>query len=150
MKLSNLVNSELIFLDIDHQNKDSAIESIIDKLCETDKTLNNSTIVDLIQKREKLCSTALDNYVAIPHTKIPGISRTRACLGICQEGVDFGSIDELKTKILILILHPENTDNHHLDILRSVATIFAKKNVVSEILSLNDKNLIYQIIQTNE
>ena len=79
MKLSNLLNSELIFLDIDHQNKDSAIESIIDKLCETDKTLNNSTIVDLIQKREKLCSTALDNYVAIPHTKIPGISRTRAC-----------------------------------------------------------------------
>ena len=71
-------------------------------------------------------------------------------MGICKEGVDFGSIDELKTKILILILHPENTDNHHLDILRSVATIFAKKNVVSEILSLNDKNLIYQIIQTNE
>ena len=114
------------------------------------QTVEIGTLLDLIQKREKLCSTALDNYVAIPHTKIPGISRTRACLGICQEGVDFGSIDELKTKILILILHPENTDNHHLDILRSVATIFAKKNVVSEILSLNDKNLIYQIIQTNE
>ena len=150
MKISNLISPELIFFDIDYQDRQKTVKSIVNNLCNVEKSLNNSTTVESILKREELCSTALDNYIAIPHAKISGISKTYASMTICKEGTDFGSVDELKTKIFVLILHPENTDNNHLEILRSVANIFAKKSIVDEILSLEDKNLIYQIIQTHE
>ena len=150
MKLSTLINPELIFPNLIENNKKALLSSLIDNLCLTDSSLKSSTINQLVLKREELCSTALDNYVAVPHARIPGISKTYACIGICQKGVDFGSIDELKTKIFILILHPENAGNFHLEILRSVATIFGQKDIMEEVLSKNNKDQIFQIIKSNE
>ena len=150
MKLSTLINPELIFPNLIENNKKALLSYLIDNLCLTDSSLKSSTINQLILKREELCSTALDNYVAVPHARIPGISKTYACIGICQKGVDFGSIYELKTKIFILILHHENAGNFHLEILRSVATIFGQKDIVEEVLSKNNKDQIFQIIKSNE
>ena len=150
MKLSALINPELIFPDLTENNKEALLFSLIENLCLADSSLKSSTINQLILKREELCSTALDNYVAVPHARIPGISKTYACIGICEKGVDFGSIDELKTKIFILILHPENAGNFHLEILRSVANIFGQRSVVEEILNRKNKDQIFQIIKSNE
>ena len=150
MKLSDLINPDLIFLNLNKNNKEALLLSLISNLCLTNSSLKNSTISQLILDREKLCSTALDNCVAIPHARIPGISKNYACIGICAEGIDFGSIDELKTKIFILIVQPEGTGNFHLEILKSVANIFRKKNLVDEILSNGNKHEIYQLIKSNE
>jgi PTS system nitrogen regulatory IIA component len=150
MKLSDLINPDLIFLDLNTSNKEALLSSLINNLCLTDNSLKNSTISQLILNREKLCSTALDNYVAIPHARVPGIPKTYACIGICEEGIDFGSIDEFKTKIFVLILQPEHTGNFHLEILKSVANMFRKKNLVNAMLNNRNKHEIYQLIKSNE
>ncbi len=131
-------------------NKEALLLSLVANLCLTDTSLKNSTIGQLILDREKLCSTALDNSVAIPHARIPGISKTYACIGICNEGIDFGSIDQLKSRIFILILQPEHSGNFHLEILKSVANIFGKKNLVNEILNNGNKHEICELIKSNE
>ena len=150
MKLSDLINPNLIFFDLNNNNKEALLLSLVANLCLTDTSLKNSTIGQLILDREKLCSTALDNSVAIPHARIPGISKTYACIGICNEGIDFGSIDQLQSRIFILILQPEHSGNFHLEILKSVANIFGKKNLVNEILNNGNKHEICELIKSNE
>ena len=150
MQLNTLLNSKLIFLGVDSLRKKEFLENFISMVTDQEKTLNHSIIKDLILKREDLCSTALDNHVAIPHAKIPGIDKTYISLITCPKGLDFGSIDGKKTKILILILHPEEIGNKHLEILKSVSNIFTKENIIDEILNVHNSQELINFIKKNE
>jgi PTS system nitrogen regulatory IIA component len=116
----------------------------------TENVLNFELTSALIKKREDLCSTALDNHIAIPHAKVPGINKIYASLSIHKEGIMFESIDNKDTNIFILLLHPENNGNEHLKVLRNIANLFSKKKVISEILEETESFEIYNIIKKYE
>jgi len=150
MKLSELLDSQLIFTELESLEKERFLREIISRISDVHSSIKESTVIDLILKREKLCSTGLDNFIAIPHAKIPGIDKTYISLCISNNGIDFGSIDGLKTKILILILNPEETGNHHLEILKSVSSLFTKKNVINQMLNIKNPEDIINFIKANE
>jgi len=150
MKLSELLDEELIFINLPPIEKNIFLQNLISISAERKEILNKAMITELIIKREELCSTALDNHIAIPHAKIPGINKTYLSLGVCNQGIDFGSIDGLKTKIFIMILHPEETGNQHLEILKSVSNLLIKNNIVNELLSLNSPKEIIDYVKENE
>jgi mannitol/fructose-specific phosphotransferase system IIA component (Ntr-type) len=150
MKLSELLDSQLIFTELESLEKELFLRKIISRISDVQSSIKESTVIDLILKREKLCSTGLDNFIAIPHAKIPGIDKTYISLCISNNGIDFGSIDGLKTKILILILNPEETGNHHLEILKSVSSLFTKKNVINQMLNIKNPEDIINFIKDNE
>ena len=150
MKLSELIDQELIFFNLPSLEKVDFLKKLISLIVEKKSHLNESIVSELIIKREELCSTALDNYIAIPHAKIPGIDKTYLSLGICDSGIAFESIDSLNTKIFIMILHPEETGNHHLEILKLVSNLFIKKDIVAEFLSIKDSEEIIKYIKDNE
>jgi mannitol/fructose-specific phosphotransferase system IIA component (Ntr-type) len=150
MKLSELLDSQLIFTELESLEKERFLREIISRISDVQSSIKESTVIDLILKREKLCSTALDNFIAIPHAKIPGINKTYISLCISNNGIDFGSIDGLKTKILILILHPEEIGNRHLEILKSVSSLFIKKNVINQMLNIKNPEDIINFIKANE
>ena len=150
MKLSELLDSQLIFTELESLEKERFLREIISRISDVQSSIKESTVIDLILKREKLCSTALDNFIAIPHAKIPGIDKTYISLCISNNGIDFGSIDGLKTKILILILHPEEIGNRHLEILKSVSRKKTKKNVINQMLNIKNPEDIINFIKANE
>ena len=74
MKLSNLLTSKMIFNNLKSTKKEDFIKSLIDKVCLVDTSLKKPILNELISKREELCSTALDNHIAVPHARIPGLA----------------------------------------------------------------------------
>ncbi|MFL2631167.1 MAG: PTS sugar transporter subunit IIA [Thermodesulfobacteriota bacterium] len=150
MKLSNLLTSKMIFNNLKSTKKEDFIKSLIDKVCLVDTSLKKPVLNELISKREELCSTALDNHIAVPHARIPGLDKSSAWLGVCSDGVDFGSIDQLKTKVFILILQNDQDGNHHLEILKSIAKLFSKKIIVDKIANQENPQKILEIIKENE
>ena len=150
MKLSNLLTSKMIFNNLKSTKKEDFIKSLIDKVCLVDISLKKPILNELISKREELCSTALDNHIAVPHARIPGLDKSSAWIGVCSDGVDFGSIDELKTKVFILILQNDEDGNHHLEILKSIAKLFSKKIIVDKIANQENPQKILEIIKENE
>ena len=47
----------------------------------------------MLLKREELRSTGIEEGVAFPHGRVPGIEQLHACFGRCRTGVDFDSFD---------------------------------------------------------
>jgi len=150
MKLSDLITPGLIFSNLISNNKDSCLIEITKNLCLAENVLNFELTSALIKKREDLCSTALDNHIAIPHAKVPGINKIYASLSIHREGIMFGSIDNKDTNIFVLLLHPENNGNEHLEVLRNIANLFSRKEVISKILEETKPFEIYNIIKNYE
>jgi mannitol/fructose-specific phosphotransferase system IIA component (Ntr-type) len=140
----------MIFNNLKSTKKEDFIKSLIDKVCLVDTSLKKPVLNELISKREELCSTALDNHIAVPHARIPGLDKSSAWLGVCSDGVDFGSIDQLKTKVFILILQNDQDGNHHLEILKSIAKLFSKKIIVDKIANQENPQKILEIIKENE
>ena len=149
MKLVEFISKKNIYNAVETDSKKNLFKKISGILV-AENSYETNLINEKLNERERLGSTGVGNGVAIPHAKIPGIDKTYLSIGICDSGIAFESIDSLNTKIFIMILHPEETGNHHLEILKLVSNLFIKKDVVAEFLAIKDSEEIIKYIKDNE
>ena len=71
-------------------------------------------------------------------------------MAICKNGINFGSIDGQKTKIIIMLLHPESDTKNHLLVLKNIANLFSIKELISKVIDSNDSFDIFNIIKNYE
>ena len=68
--------------------------------------LDAETLFDEVWKRETLVATTVGYGVAIPHCRLRGLDRICVAMALWPDGVDFGSPDDEKTHIGILVAAP--------------------------------------------
>ena len=86
----------------------------------------------------------------MPHAKIPGLTKSYCALAISKNGIDFGSVDGQKTKIIIMLLHPESDTKNHLLVLKNIANLFSIKELILKIIDSKDSFDIFNIIKKYE
>jgi len=93
------------------RSKLAVIDELIDLLIEhggVDHTYRKKIRSDVIE-RERMCSTALADGVAIPHPREPlagVIKKPRLVLGLSWKGIDFESFDGKLTHVVVLLCTP--------------------------------------------
>jgi Kef-type K+ transport system membrane component KefB/mannitol/fructose-specific phosphotransferase system IIA component len=93
-------------------------------------------IYDAIIKREKEMPSGSQNYLALPHAKMK-IEKPVVAISINQKGVDFGCIDNLPAKIILMLLVPQNENELQLKLLSEIAKEFKSAEKVEQLLSTN-------------
>lgn len=87
-------------------------------------------IVSAMQAREALGTTASQG-VAIPHVKLPGLTRIVAVIGVHRGGVDFRALDHEPVHVFFTAVRPSETADQHLGLLRWFAGIAQHEDFVS-------------------
>ena len=64
-------------------------------------------IFDLLMQREKLGTTAIGNGIAIPHGKMPTLTRLFGLFARLDRPVDFDALDNQAVDLVFLLLAPE-------------------------------------------
>jgi mannitol/fructose-specific phosphotransferase system IIA component (Ntr-type) len=82
---------------------------------------SKSDILDRALRREQLMSTAVDCETAFPHVTIPGFFGVAASMGICPNGVAFGSENGEPTRFISLFITPEGLYDDYLAALTKLA-----------------------------
>lgn len=125
MKLSQLLSEKAILLDIKDIDKWELIYKLTDILVETGQV--SSEVLDPIHTalvaREKSMSTGMENGIAIPHCCVDLIHETVVSLGISKEGIQFDSIDDKPTHLIILLVTPKNKTKMHIKTLAEIAKL---------------------------
>ena len=80
--------------------------------------------LDAIMTREKSMSTGLSAGLAIPHARIDSIQTIKLAIGILPDGVDFDSIDQKPSKVIILMLSPSEQNSSHLQLMSNIISLF--------------------------
>ncbi len=151
MKIVDVLKKELIFPQLSSESKADVIEELSKKVTELTPNLSFEKVRETLMEREKLCSTAVDSGVAIPHGKISDTSKTIVAIGRSIEGIDFESLDGNKTKLFILIIAPENSGGSHIQLLARISKIFRNEDVRSNLLKAESADSIYEtIVQEDE
>ena len=145
MKIADLISNDSIIPDLKATSKQQVLEEI-SKFVADKSNLNREKILEVIKEREDICSTAVDEGVAIPHGRLPGISRIICVLARSYSGVDFDALDAEPTHIFILILSPENSPNLHIQALSATSKVFKKTKLRENILKASTANEIYDLI----
>lgn len=122
MRIIDLLNKEAVKLNISVENKQNAI----DKLIELHKTVGNisdeKAFKQEILKREEQGTTAVGDGIAIPHAKSDVTVKAGLSAITVPDGVDYESLDKKHSDIIFMIAAPVDGDVH-LEVLSRLMTL---------------------------
>ena len=101
--LKDMMALELTACQLDATTKKQVLESISDLVNNADDSIKYQDILEALQKRERLGSTAIGYGVAIPHARVKNIKRALCALITLKAPVDFESAEEVHNQPVDLI-----------------------------------------------
>ncbi len=146
MKIADVLDRKAIIANLKAQSKPAVIRELADKISSVFSNVNEERLEEVLMERERLCSTAVDSGVAIPHAKLSGISNIIAGFGRSVQGIDFESLDAKKTQLFIVVIAPENSIGSHIQLLARISKIFRNPDLRAEIIECESEDDIYEAI----
>ncbi|WP_114690177.1 PTS sugar transporter subunit IIA [Polynucleobacter necessarius] len=144
--LTNLFTPDCIALDIPAKSRSDAFAAAGDLFAKQTGIETNS-VVEFLNAREDLGSTALGAGVAIPHGRVKGLKQPSAAFMRLQDPIEFAAPDDEPVSILIFLLVPEKATQQHLDILSSIAQILSDADARQNLLSSADPAKVCELLQ---
>lgn len=86
-------------------------------------------ITDALMERERYGTTGLGKGLALPHLRSREVADVVGAIGIAPTGIDFNSLDERPTRLIILVLSPFDQREQHLDIMARLAMLLSDKTL---------------------
>jgi PTS system nitrogen regulatory IIA component len=106
---------------------------------------NERAIFDILMQREKLGSTAVGNGIAIPHGKMPNLTRLFGLFARLDRPVDFEALDGLPVDLIFLLLAPEGGADH-LKALARVARLLRDSTIARKLRASHDAEALYAVL----
>ena len=125
--LTNLFTPNCIALDAAAKSRSDAFAAAGD-LFARQIGIDATAVVEFLNAREDLGSTALGAGVAIPHGRVKGLKQPSAALMRLKDPIEFAAPDGQPVSILIFLLVPEKATQQHLEILSSIAQLLSDAN----------------------
>ncbi len=116
MKMREIIARDAIVAKLQSPKRDEAIGEMLDALIAArvvDGAIKSQLLTSVIE-REKRGSTGFGKGVAVPHVKLPGLTKMVAAVGVSQTGVDFNALDKQPVYSIILLISPAERPEEHL------------------------------------
>lgn len=126
-------------------SKKSALELISRLAAANIHTLNTQKVFEQLISRERLGSTALGYGVAIPHTKIEGITKPIATLVQLLKPIEFDAPDEKPVDILFGLIMPIDHPELHLETLSNLAAKLKHASYRENLRKAKDKKELFNM-----
>jgi len=108
--------------------------------------ITDTAIYEALLQRERLGSTGIGEGIAIPHGKLPGLTRIFGLVARLEKPVDFEALDAQPVDVLFLILAPEGAGADHLKALARVARVLREPGLIERVRATRDANALYAIM----
>jgi PTS system nitrogen regulatory IIA component len=144
--LTNFFTPDCIALDVPAKSRTDAFAAAAD-LFTKQTGIAASSVVEFLNAREDLGSTALGAGVAIPHGRVKGLKQPSAAFMRLQAPIEFAAPDGEAVSILIFLLVPEKATQQHLEILSSIAQLLSDADARQTLSSATDPLKVCELLQ---
>jgi nitrogen PTS system EIIA component len=107
---------------------------------------NERMIFDSLMQRERLGSTAVGNGIAIPHCKLPKLTRIFGLFARLDRPIDFDALDGRPVDLIFLLLAPETAGADHLKALARVARLLRDEEIATRLRESRDAEALYAVL----
>jgi nitrogen PTS system EIIA component len=145
MSLNDLVAPNAILPALKVNNKKQVLQELAARASAL-TGLNERAIFDILMQREKLGSTAIGNGIAIPHGKMPGLTRLFGLFARLDRPVDFEALDNQPVDLIFLLLAPEGAGADHLKALARIARLLRDPTIAHKLRATHDAESLYAVL----
>lgn len=121
MKINDLLQKNLMIMDLQATDKQSAIEEMVQRLYEEKIISNIEEFKAGILAREAQTSTGLGDGVAMPHAKNAAVLQPAVLFAKSPQGLDYEALDGEPTSLFFMIAAPEGANDTHLQALAALS-----------------------------
>ena len=107
-------------------------------------------IFDVLLERERLGATGMGRGIAVPHGKLPGLSRVYGLFARLEKPIDFGSVDDQPVDLIFLLLAPEQSGADHLKALARVSRLLRDGAICAKLRGSDNPDAIFAILTQAE
>ena len=128
MKLSSLLNTNLIFFNLEGKNREAVYTDIIKKMSENKIILDDTPeeLVRQIVEKEDAIAIPYEKSFAFPHLRLDSLQDLHIAVGILDKPLKLKPNDISKTQIIILFLISSNTSQVYLMALAAFTKFLAQ------------------------
>ena len=145
--VASLIRPETIQVPLNARTKRSVLESLVEVAGRTWQIWQPAVLLNAIQEREAVLSTAFDNGVAIPHTRNPlpdALGESLIAFGRTTTGIMFGGPNRSETDLFFLILCRDSKT--HLHVLARLGRMIQSPEFLDALRSAEDSITTYEVI----
>jgi PTS system nitrogen regulatory IIA component len=150
MKIMDVLVRDAVILDLAAETKREVLAELAKGLAGAEPGLDETRMLSVLTEREKLQSTGIGEGVAIPHGKLPGLTRLLASFARSRAGVDFESIDGQPTHLFFLLVVPEHSGGQHLKALARISRFFRDAAFRKRLLEAESRDDVFRAIEEED
>jgi PTS system nitrogen regulatory IIA component len=100
----------------------------------------------VLAEREAVASTGVGDGVAIPHGRLPGLTKFVGALAIRREGVAFDAVDGRPASIFFGLIGPDRAAGEHLKCLARISRVLRDDAVRTRLLHAEEPEKALAIV----
>jgi PTS system nitrogen regulatory IIA component len=148
MHLTDILRPEMVWTDLSANTKPEIIRELAHLMATNDRTLDENVVGEVLMERERLGSTGIQDGIAIPHGKVPGLERIVIACGRSADGIDFDAHDQKPTHLFFVLLAPEFAAGQHLKALARLSRLLKDSSFREKLMTSGDaKDFFKNIVE---
>jgi nitrogen PTS system EIIA component len=146
MHLTDVLRPEMVWPDLKSETKPEVIRELSTKIAGSLNSLDEHRVAEILSERERLGSNGIQDGIAIPHGKVPGLDRIIIACGRSQRGIEFDAHDAKPTHLFFVLLAPEFAAGQHLKALARLSRILKDAHFREKLLGATGAAEMYSAI----
>ncbi|MEU3489184.1 fructose-specific PTS transporter subunit EIIC [Streptomyces massasporeus] len=146
--LSGYLTRQTVQVELGARDKESAIREMGELLARTGRVADVEELVACALRREAQGTTGLGDDIAIPHAKTDAVTEPVVGFARSAEGVEWGSLDGTKAKLVFMIAVPEAAaGDEHLRILALLSRKLMDVGFRERLLAASDADTLLGVLR---
>ena len=122
---------------------------VLQELARRASTMTNipdKRIYDALAERERLGTTGIGTGVAVPHCRLPELTRLHGIFARLERPVPFEAIDDQPVDLVFLLLAPADAGAEHLKALARVSRLLRDRPTCEKLRGANSADALYALL----
>lgn len=150
MKISDLLDENLIELDLAGETKEEVLAEMVELMKKEGKITDKDEFYQTILEREEEGSTGLGRGVAIPHGKSEVVNELALVFGRSEKGIDFSSRDHKPVNLFFMVSDYAGHSPEYLEMVAQLTKNVRQDEYREELLNADSKEEIIEITKKYE
>jgi excisionase family DNA binding protein len=151
LSITSILRPEAMRLGMAATTKSEALEELATVLARSYDVRDAAGLRQAVLSRERLCSTAIVESVALPHPRYNGSRFTREpaiAIGRSARGLDFGSLDGKPTYLVVMLCAP--SDSLHLRMIAKLGRLLGDTALRQALMAAPSPEAFIQLVRDRE
>ena len=145
MEIVDLLSPRGVIAQLRVSNKKQALQEIARRAAAM-TGIAERRIYDVLAERERLASTALGRGLAIPHGKLPELSRLCGLFARLERPIPFEAFDNRPVDLVFTLLAPADAGAAHLRALARVSRLLRDDTICQKLRGTDNTDALYALL----